>query len=106
MKKRIFFTAVALVLVLVFVIPGCKTPETTTETTETTSDETTADETTADETTADETAEAVEWGNIDWRQFEGTELHGINFIMPIQEVYDKRLAEFEELTGIKIVFEY
>jgi multiple sugar transport system substrate-binding protein len=104
MKKRIFFIAVALVLVLVFVLPGCKTTGTTTETTAaaTTAAGTTAAETTAAATTA---AAGGDWGNIDWKQFAGTTLNVIATEMPVSQVYKAKLSEFEELTGIKINFQ-
>jgi multiple sugar transport system substrate-binding protein len=47
----------------------------------------------------------ADWGNIDWQQAKGTALNVLATSMPVAEVYKKRIAEFEELTGIKVNFE-
>ena len=43
-----------------------------------------------------------DWGNIDWKQFEGTELNVLSLSMPVADVYAKLIPQFEELTGIKV----
>jgi len=96
--KKVFMWLLVISMIAVFTLAGCKE--------EAAEEEVVTEEEVAEEEVAEVVDETSEWGNIDWRQFEGTELHGINFIMPIQEVYDNRLAEFEELTGIKVDFEY
>lgn len=48
---------------------------------------------------------AGEWGNIDWQQAAGTTLNVLATAMPVAEVYKQHIAEFEELTGIKVNFE-
>jgi ABC-type glycerol-3-phosphate transport system substrate-binding protein len=45
-----------------------------------------------------------DWGNIDWRQFEGTTLNVLATAMPVSEVYAPAIAGFEDLTGIKVNF--
>ena len=45
------------------------------------------------------------WGNIDWKQFEGEEISVLMTSMPVAEVYKSHVAEFEELTGIKVNME-
>jgi multiple sugar transport system substrate-binding protein len=45
------------------------------------------------------------WGNIDWKQFEGKEISVLMTSMPVAEVYKAHVAEFEELTGIKVNME-
>ncbi|MBP8933071.1 MAG: sugar ABC transporter substrate-binding protein [Candidatus Atribacteria bacterium] len=45
------------------------------------------------------------WGNIDWMQFKGTQLNVLATSMPVAEVYKSKIAEFEQLTGIKVNFE-
>jgi len=44
------------------------------------------------------------WGNIDWMQFKGTQLNVLATSMPVAEVYKSKIAEFEQLTGIKVNF--
>lgn len=48
---------------------------------------------------------AENWGNIDWKQFAGTELNVVATAMPVSEVYKLKLSQFEELTGIKVNFQ-
>ena len=50
-------------------------------------------------------ADESNWGNIDWVQFKGTQLNVLATSMPVSEVYKSKIAEFEELTGIKVNFE-
>lgn len=50
-------------------------------------------------------ADESNWGNIDWMQFKGTQLNVLATSMPVSEVYKSKIAEFEELTGIKVNFE-
>ena len=45
-----------------------------------------------------------EWGDIDWRQFEGTTLNVLATAMPVSDVYAPAIAEFEKLTGITVKF--
>jgi multiple sugar transport system substrate-binding protein len=56
-------------------------------------------------TTAPQPETAGEWGNIDWKQFAGTTLNVLATSMPVAETYKSHVAEFEELTGIKVNFE-
>ena len=48
---------------------------------------------------------AENWGNINWKQFAGTELNVIATSMPVSEVYKLKLSQFEELTGIKVNYQ-
>ena len=50
-------------------------------------------------------AQDGEWGDIDWRQFEGETLNVLATAMPVSEVYAGVIGEFEELTGIDVNFE-
>jgi len=50
-------------------------------------------------------ATAGEWGNIDWQQAKGTKLNVLATAMPVSEVYKKRIAKFQEMTGITVNFE-
>ena len=99
MKKKILLISISLILVLSFVLSSCKpavAPETVAET---------AAETVAETAAETEAVTAGEWGNIDWKQFAGTELHVLMLSMPISEVYKKHISEFEELTGMKVTME-
>ena len=83
MLKRLSILSIALLLVLAFVaFPGGKT-ETKVE--------------------AKKVEVPAEYKcNINWRQFEGTELNLIFFNHPWQEVIFPMIPEFEQLTGIKV----
>jgi multiple sugar transport system substrate-binding protein len=45
-----------------------------------------------------------DWGNIDWRQFEGQTLNVLATAMPVSDVYAPAIAAFEDLTGITVNF--
>ncbi|HNS50203.1 MAG TPA: sugar ABC transporter substrate-binding protein [Anaerolineae bacterium] len=53
----------------------------------------------------EELATPSEWGNINWKQFEGTTLNVLATSMPVAETYKSHVGEFEELTGITVNFE-
>ncbi len=107
MKKIVYFLLiVVLTTSMLFLSISCKekaegTAEEVAEETEETVEEV-AEET---EETVEEAAIPGEWGNIDWRQFEGTELFIVATSMPVSEVYKEHIGEFEELTGIKVNLE-
>lgn len=46
-----------------------------------------------------------EAANIDWRQFEGTEVHWLGFVHPFAVAVENMLPEFEALTGITVTME-
>ena len=46
-----------------------------------------------------------EQANIDWRQFEGTELRWLGGLHPFAVAVEKMVPEFQELTGIKVTVE-
>ena len=46
-----------------------------------------------------------DWGNIDWKQFEGESLNVLATAMPVSEVYEGVIGQFEELTGISVNFQ-
>lgn len=50
-------------------------------------------------------AQDGDWGDIDWRQFEGESLNVLATAMPVSEVYAGVIDQFEELTGISVNFE-
>ncbi len=50
-------------------------------------------------------AQDGDWGNIDWKQFEGESLNVLATAMPVSEVYAGVIDQFEELTGISVNFE-
>lgn len=56
-------------------------------------------------TFAPASAQDGEWGNIDWRQFEGESLNVLATAMPVSDVYKGVIGDFEELTGITVNFE-
>jgi multiple sugar transport system substrate-binding protein len=49
-------------------------------------------------------AQDGEWGDIDWRQFEGTTLNVLATAMPVSDVYAAAIEGFEELTGVTVNF--
>ena len=92
MKKFIYFLLVAIFATsMLFLGIGCK-------------EEAVPAEEAAEEVVEEEAAPS-EWGNIDWKQFAGTEISAIMLDMPISLVYKPYVAEFEELTGIKVNWE-
>lgn len=46
-----------------------------------------------------------DWGDIDWRQFEGESINVLATAMPVSEVYAGVIDQFTELTGIDVNFE-
>jgi len=94
-KSRLLSLVLVLVMVLTLFV-GCQPG---------TADVEEAASETKEEAKVAEPAEAGEYGNIDWKQFEGTTLTVVCTAMPVSEIYKKYIPEFEELTGMKVKFE-
>ena len=96
MKKRTLSVVLVLMLVLT-IFAGCAQTADVAETP--------AEQSDAKETVAEAPAKASEYGDIDWKQFEGTTLTVLCTAMPVSEIYAEYIPEFEELTGMKVKFE-
>jgi len=106
MKKSFLWLLIMLItvsMITTFSLAGCK---------EAAAEEEAAAPAEKEEAAPAEKEEAVEtpttsgeWGNIDWKQFAGTELNVIATAMPVSEVYKEHISEFEELTGITVNFQ-
>ena len=102
-KKQLFVLLIALAMML-SMFAGCQQP---TGDTETEAPETQESVEVSESTPAEETGDTApgEYGTIDWKQFSGETLTVLCTAMPVSEVYEDLIAEFEELTGIKVEWE-
>ena len=109
--KKIISLVLAVLMIFVMMTAcssGDTSGDTQTQDTQDTQDTTqdTADDTgdTSDAATSDDPNDPLN-ADIDWRQFEGTELRVVMTTHWFQAAIEEMLPEFEELTGIKVSME-
>jgi len=94
-KKVLLFLLVVSMITTVFA--GCQKTDSNPETSEQPATEAPAQ--------SEAPVASGEYGNIDWRQFEGSSLSVLCTAMPVSELYKEYLSEFEDLTGIAVEWE-